>query len=60
MFAPVVWRFHTYAVAVSPVAHEYMRAHMALQAWHEWREAARHEPWVLPHDEVDWPDTSPV
>jgi glutathione S-transferase len=33
-----------------------MRALMALPAWNEWREAARHEPWVLPHDEVDWPD----
>ena len=34
----------------------YMRALMALPAWIEWREAARLEPWVLPHDEVDWPD----
>ena len=55
MFAPVVWRFHTYAVEVSAVAQAYMRALMTLPAWHEWREAARLEPWVLPHDEVDWP-----
>ena len=29
---------------------------MALPAWSEWRDAARREPWVLPHDEVDWPE----
>jgi glutathione S-transferase len=56
MYAPVVWRFHTYAVEVSTAAQAYMRAVMALPASVEWREAARREPWVLPHDEVDWPD----
>src|ERR1700761_4867653 len=56
MYAPVVWRFHTYAVRVSDVARSYMQAVMALPAWQEWRLAARQEPWVLPHDEVDWPD----
>jgi len=30
-------------------------AMMALPAWCEWRDAARREPWVLEHDEVDWP-----
>src|SRR5258708_1709333 len=55
MYAPVVWRFHTYAVDVSGTAHAYMRAMMALPAWSEWRDAARREPWVLEHDEVDWP-----
>jgi glutathione S-transferase len=55
MFAPVVWRFHTYAVEVSEAARGYMRAIMALPAWNEWREAARRESWVLPQDEVDWP-----
>lgn len=56
MYAPVVWRFHTYAVEVSPAARAYMQAVMALPAWDEWRRAARQEPWVLPHDEPDWPD----
>jgi glutathione S-transferase len=55
MFAPVVWRFYTYAVEVSSTALEYMRAVMALPAWHEWRDAARRESWVLAEDEVDWP-----
>jgi glutathione S-transferase len=55
MYAPVVWRFHTYGVEVSAAAHAYMAAVMALPAWAEWREAARRETWVLPHDEVDWP-----
>ena len=47
MYAPVVWRFHTYAVEVSAAARTYMRAVMALPACLEWREAARREPWVL-------------
>jgi glutathione S-transferase len=55
MYAPVVWRFHTYAVEVSAEASSYTHAVMALPAWHEWRAAARREPWVLPQDEVDWP-----
>jgi glutathione S-transferase len=55
MFAPVVWRFHTYAIEIGATARAYMRAVMALPAWHEWRDAARREPWVLPEDEVDWP-----
>ena len=56
MYAPVVWRFHTYAVKVSATAHSYMDAVIGLPASREWREAAREEPWVLPHDEVDWPE----
>jgi glutathione S-transferase len=56
MYAPVVWRFHTYAVEVGAAARAYMSAVLALPASHEWRQAARSEPWVLPHDEVDWPD----
>ena len=55
MFAPVVWRFHTYAVEVSATALGYMHAMMSLPAWKEWRDAALRETWVLPEDEVDWP-----
>ncbi len=56
MYAPVVSRFHTYAVDVSAVSRTYMDAVMALPAWAEWRAAARRETWVLAHDEVDWPN----
>jgi glutathione S-transferase len=56
MYAPVVWRFHTYAVAVSAPTRAYMDAVLALPASREWLDAARREPWVLEHDEVDWPD----
>jgi glutathione S-transferase len=55
MYAPVVSRFHTFAVEVSPRSRAYMEAVMGLPAWHEWREAALKEPWVLPEDEPDWP-----
>jgi glutathione S-transferase len=55
MYAPVVSRFHTYAVEVGTAAHAYMDAVMALPGWGEWRAAALAEPWVLPEDEVDWP-----
>jgi glutathione S-transferase len=53
MYAPVVWRFHTYAVEVSAVAGAYMRNVMELPAWNEWREAALREPWVLPRNEIE-------
>ncbi len=55
MYAPVVSRFHTYAIEVRAEARAYMAAVMALPAWSEWRTAALQEPWVLPQDEVDWP-----
>ena len=55
MYAPVVARFHTYAVEVGAVARGYMDAVMALPAWSEWHAAALAEPWVLAEDEVDWP-----
>ena len=55
MYAPVVSRFHTYAVPVGAQSAAYMNTVMALPAWTEWREAALKEPWVLPHDEPDWP-----
>ena len=55
MYAPVVSRFHTYDVDVGPVARAYMEAVLGLPAWAEWSAAAKQEPWVLPHDEVDWP-----
>ena len=55
MYAPVIWRLRTYAVEVGAPARAYMETMMALPAWNEWAAAARREPWVLPHEEVDWP-----
>ena len=40
----------------APPARAYMDAMMALPAWKEWRAAALKEPWVLPHDEPEWPN----
>ena len=60
MYAPVVSRFHSYAVDVSAASRKYMDAIMALPAWREWRAAALRETWVLPHDEVDWPEIKRV
>ena len=55
MYAPVVSRFHTYAVEVGAASRAYMDAVMGLAAWAEWKKAALVEPWVLPEDEPDWP-----
>jgi glutathione S-transferase len=55
MYAPVVSRFHTYAIEVTAASRAYMDAVMALSAWCEWESAARKEEWVLAQDEVDWP-----
>jgi glutathione S-transferase len=55
MYAPVVSRFRTYGVAVSLASRAYMEAILGLPAWRAWHDAACKEPWVLPHDEPDWP-----
>jgi glutathione S-transferase len=60
MYAPVVARFHTYAIAVGTGTRAYMDAVMALPAWREWVEAGIKEPWVLAEDEVDWPKVHKV
>jgi glutathione S-transferase len=60
MYAPVVSRLHTYAVAVGAGTRAYVDATMALPAWGEWHAAAVQEPWVLAEDEVDWPTVRKV
>ena len=47
MYAPVVSRFHSYAIDVPPPVEAYMQAVMALPAWRDWVEAGRAEPWHL-------------
>ena len=55
MYAPVVSRFQTYAVEVTPETRAYMDAVMALPAWQQWEAAGIAEPWLFAEDEVDWP-----
>jgi glutathione S-transferase len=52
MFAPVVSRFHTYGVAVGPIARAYMDAVMALPDFAAWKAAAVEETWVVPEFEI--------
>ncbi|MBU6456118.1 MAG: glutathione S-transferase family protein [Bradyrhizobium sp.] len=47
MFAPVVHRFRTYAVEVTPVAADYMNAMMAQPAFQEWTRAGLAETIVI-------------
>jgi glutathione S-transferase len=47
MFAPVVSRFHTYSVAVSPETRTYMDAMQRLPAFKEWVAGAQAEPWHI-------------
>jgi glutathione S-transferase len=53
MYAPVVTRFDTYSVEVSPASRRYMDAILGLAAFQEWRMAALQEPWFYKEDEVD-------
>lgn len=56
MYAPVVARFYNYALDVGPDTTAYMDAVRALPAWREWRAAALKEPWVMAHNEPEWPN----
>jgi glutathione S-transferase len=42
-FAPVAWRFHSYAVPVGEVEQRYMQAIFALPEMREWSAAAERE-----------------
>jgi glutathione S-transferase len=55
MYAPVVARIHTFGLTVGEGARSYMNAVMDLPAWAQWRQAALQEPWVMQHNEPDWP-----
>jgi glutathione S-transferase len=47
MFAPVVHRFRTYAIALEPEAQAYMDTMMSLPAFQEWTRAALAETIVI-------------
>ena len=53
MFAPVVSRFHAYAIEVDAVSRAYMTAIMAHPAYKSWVAAAMAEPWALDNGEAD-------
>lgn len=53
MFAPVVHRFRTYAIEVSPPAQAYMATMLALPAFREWTDAALRETLVIDRFEVE-------
>jgi glutathione S-transferase len=47
MFAPVVNRFHAYAIPVTPETRAYMDAVMALPAWKAWIADGEAKPWRM-------------
>jgi glutathione S-transferase len=47
MFAPVVHRFRTYAIAVTPIVQRYMETMTALPAFREWTNAGLAETLVI-------------
>ena len=51
MFAPVVSRFHTYGIAVDPIAQAYMSAMRAHPAYQAWVDGATEELWTLQQNE---------
>lgn len=51
-YAPVITRFETYGIKVTPESREYMDTILNHPAMREWREAAAAEPWTLPQFEV--------
>jgi len=55
MYAPVASRLHSYGLDVSETARAYVDAILMLPAFHEWRAAGLKEPWVMQHNEPDWP-----
>jgi glutathione S-transferase len=53
MYAPVVHRFRTYAIEVTPVARDYMDAMAALPAFRQWTSAGLAETLVIERFEND-------
>ena len=51
----VLARFNNYGLPVSAATRAYMNAVMALPAWRQWTDAAMREPWIMRHNEPDWP-----
>jgi glutathione S-transferase len=52
MFAPVVYRFHTYAIEVTPVVADYMKTMLEHPAIQEWTRAGLAETLVIERAEI--------
>ena len=52
MFAPVVYRFHTYAIEVTPDVADYMKTMLAQPAVAEWTRAGLAETIVIEKFEI--------
>jgi glutathione S-transferase len=55
MFAPVVSRFHTYSIALPPVAADYVQAMRTHPHVADWIAAGQAEPWIVDKYEYDRP-----
>lgn len=53
MFAPVVTRFDTYDIKVSPESRAYVDAVLATPAFQAWKTAALLETWTIASEEID-------
>jgi glutathione S-transferase len=53
MFAPVVTRFDTYDIKLSPESRAYLNAVLATEAFKTWKKAAVQEPWTIAGAEID-------
>jgi len=53
MFAPVVTRFDTYDIKVSPESRAYVDAVLATPAFQAWKAAALQETWTIASEEID-------
>jgi glutathione S-transferase len=51
MFAPVVTRFHSFAVTLDEASSTYCAAVRAWPAMEEWAAAAADEPWIVDYAE---------
>ncbi|WP_119392292.1 glutathione S-transferase family protein [Taklimakanibacter lacteus] len=53
MFAPVVTRFDTYDIKLSPESRAYKEAVLATEAFQAWKKAALQETWTIESSEID-------
>lgn len=52
MFAPVINRMEVYALTQNKTALSYIQTMKCLDAWKDWEEAGRAEPWIVEEDEA--------